>query len=723
MAILNRLRNPWILFGAIGVAMVAFILTDQFNNIGSSNQARHVGVIDGDVVTTQEYSNRLNFRIESYRRTSGDNQLQRNSEHQMNQQLWDEMVREKLQGNEYDDLGVMVTDKELYNVIISFDGIKNDQNYINPNTGQFDDALFRRQLEDLMANETDDPEINFVKKKWVSDEEDTRDNRLNQKYYALIQKGLYVTQAEAKKAYFEQGQTISFSYIQKPYAVDSTIQVSEADLKAYYNAHKNEYKVSEPSRSFEYVLIDVEPSDADKQEILDELASLLDNRVEYNKALGKNDTILGLRNTEDDSLFVVENSETGFDPTYYPKDNLPKPVDSIFSNSPIGTVHGPYQFGSRAYAISKLTKIKAVPDSARARHILIAYQGAERANPAVTRTPEEAKIYADSIFALVKGSPEKFDELARSNSDGPSKDKGGDLEWFTPGAMATNFNDFVFEGSKGDLDLVETQFGFHIIEITDMSKSTTNQYQLSNVVRELRVGDETDQEKYIEARDLAESTSFDQFTTKAQAKGYQVRPVQDLKPFDELIRGLGKNRKMVKWAFKSDTEVGDFELFDLDEQYIIAHLSSKVDDEYKTLDQVKDEIEFKVRKEKQAEQFAKELADAKSAGNLQQVATTVGLEVKSQGSTLSDVNLTGIGAEPKVVGAAFGMAPGQLSEPIEGKFGVYLVSVTASTQQTPKEDYTAEKSSLSSRNSSLINGVFEMLKEEYKVEDNRYQFY
>ncbi len=723
MAILNRLRSPWIMFGAIGLAMVAFILTDQFSNIGNPQQASNAGVIDGDVVTTQEFQNALTFKEESYRRTTGDNEMQRTSSHQLNQQLWDEMVREKLQGNEYDKLGIAVTNKELFNIIINFDGIKNDSSFINPNTGQFDPLLFERQLEEVLSNDSEDEQVRFVKRKWKQDEEDTRDGRLNEKYFALIQKGLYVTNAEAKKAYFESGQTVSFNYIQKPYTTDESVEVSESDIKKYYNAHKNEYKVTEPTRSFEYVLIQVEPSEEDKQVILDELTGLMNDRVVFNKTNELADTIVGLKNTTEDSLFVEDNSDFGFDPTYYPKDRMPSPIDSIFETAAIGTTYGPYEFGNRTYAISKLLDTKTTADSARARHILIAYQGAERVNPAVTRNAEEAKVFADSLLNVVKNDRSKFDEIAKTLSDGPSGKDGGDLKWFGQAQMTPKFSEFVFNGNKGDLDVVETEFGFHIIEVTDISATTSKQYKMAHIVRKLEVGEKTEEEKYNEAFSIAQSESFEDFQTKVQEQGLQIRPVQDLKPFDQLIRGLGNNRDMVRWAFNADVNEGDFKLFDLDEQFIVAHLSAKIEGEYKTLDQVRGEVERKVRKEKQADVFIKEFADASGAGNLEQIATSIGLTVKSQGATFGNSTLESIGAEPKVIGTVFGLAPGVVSEPIEGEFGVYLVSVTASTPQAAKEDYSAEKTSLTGRNSTLVNGVFQMLKDEYQVEDNRYQFY
>lgn len=245
---------------------------------------------------------------------------------------------------------------------------------------------------------------------------------------------------------------------------DSTITVTKSEIAAYVKEHKEQYQ-QEPARDIQYVLFEEKPSEADDAAIKTELTALLDNTVEYNAQTDQNDTILGFRQATDMADFLGRYSDTNFDTIYQPKKNLPSAVADTLMALAVGDIYGPYK-DSGFYKFSKMMARKP-NGSVKASHILLAYEGATRANPDVTRTKEEAEGKAKELLREAKKPGVVFSTLARDNSDGPSAPNGGDLGYFQRGVMVPAFNDFAFENPEGSIGMVETDFGFHVIKIDD----------------------------------------------------------------------------------------------------------------------------------------------------------------------------------------------------------------------------------------------------------------
>src|SRR5690606_34853414 len=259
-----------------------------------------------------------------------------------------------------------------------------------------------------------------------------------------------------------------------------------------------------------------------------------------------------------------------FDTIYKAKNQLPSKFADTLMALPKGSIYGPYRDGD-FYKVSKMLD-RRPNGSVKASHIIIAYEGAQNANPAITRTKEEAEKKAKELLGEAKANSEIFAQLARDNSDGPAAARGGDLGYFQEGVMVAPFNDFAFKNPTGTIGMVETDFGFHVVKIDDKQDVV----QIATLVREVETSDETINILFAEATQFEmETISGKEFTAAAKEHGYMVRPVNKIKEMDENLPGLSAQRTIVQWAFNNDTKLGEIKRFNINNGYAVVQLTAK----------------------------------------------------------------------------------------------------------------------------------------------------
>src|SRR5690606_40727921 len=232
----------------------------------------------------------------------------------------------------------------------------------------------------------------------------------------------------------------------------------------------------------------------DEAEAKTDIDALLAGRVVYNETTGKNDTLPGFRSAANVAEFVNANSDIPFDSTFVSRDDLPtEHVDALF-NLPTGEVYGPYIHNGH-YAISKSLG-KKTGAKAKASHILISWEGTQVPNKKEKRTKEEAKAKAESLLSQVKANPGMFMMVALTNSDDSSAQEGGDLGYFGPGQMVKPFNDFVFNNPVGRIGMVETQFRYHVINVTDKQDAV----RLATIAQKIEPSETTTDDAYRKAQ-------------------------------------------------------------------------------------------------------------------------------------------------------------------------------------------------------------------------------
>ena len=416
--------------------------------------------------------------------------------------------------------------------------------------------------------------------------------------------------------------------------------------------------------------------------------------------------------------FVDNNSDLPYNATYKFENQLPSTVKEELLGLELGDVYGPYK-DNGYWKATKFEDTQKMPDSAKASHILISTR-----DPKVQRTQEEVKALADSLFEVVKANPSKLGELAQQfSSDTGSAANDGDLGWNPYGRFVPAFNEAVFTNNPGYIGLVETQFGFHIIKLDEVSSKST-MYKFADLVLEIKPSEETLNDIYKNAGNFQLDAQGGSFAEVAKESNYEVKPVLGIKPLEEQIPGIGAQRQIVNWAFNEETSAGDIKQFDIDQGYVVVQLNQKRDEGLQSVQQASAKVTPILEKEKKADALKSQISSA----DLDAIASQFEVSVQ----TVSAVNMEsplipGAGNEPKVVGAAFALENGETSEPIVGEKGVFIITLTNRVEAPENPSFKAaalrETKQRIARLNGANNSVIKALKDAKEIEDNRAKVY
>ncbi|WP_298115944.1 peptidylprolyl isomerase [Flavobacterium sp.] len=697
MAVLQKIRKrSGLLLIVIGFSLLAFVIGDLIQG-GSFNQvSKDVGSINGKDVPFEA------FRIKV---ANMEKSGQGTTTTQAANQLWDQEVAIALLSAEFEKLGLRAGEKHIV------ENFKND-----PNIGQnpaFLNELGKFDLKKFKEYFKSNPEQALALK---DREKDAELNAKYQMYASLIKGGMYTTNADGKFKYELEANKTSFDYVVALYSSvkDSDIKVTDEDYLNYMQKHEKRFK-SDGTREIEYVLVEDKPSKKDEDEVKTKINALLVGGLVYNDETKENDTVPSFKNASNVAEFVSANSDIPYDSTYVSKQDLPAEHAEALFNLPAGEVYGPYMNG-KYYSISKAMGRKSGA-KAKASHILISWEGTQVPNKKEKRTKEQAKAKADGLLAQALAAPGNFAILALTNSDDSSAQQGGDLGVFGPGQMVKPFNDFVFNNPVGKIGLVESEFGYHIINVTDKQDAI----RLATVAQKIIPSEQTTNEAFTKATKFEMDAANKDFAAVAKAAGLTVSPSVKAKPMDENFGTVGNQRQIVKWAYSDDTNIGDVKRFEITNVgHVIAKLKKVNEKGLMTVEEAKPMIESIVKNEKKAEKLIAKMKGSSLEAIAKANATTVQQAVDV---TVDNATLANVGVEQKVVGTAFGTAINKVSAPIQGNTGVFVVK-TKSVVKAPKiADYSAYVNKLKGNAGQAAGRVIPALKNDAKIEDNRLEFY
>lgn len=690
MAVIGKIREKSaLLVIIIGVAMLAFILGDFIQSgqsfFGGDN---NVGVIGDDKISAIDFNNQYEVfinRWEAQNKQKANEQVRES----ILEQVWNDIIREKVVGSQTSELGITVSPQELFDMIQGNDPHPQvKQAFSNPQTGEFNPTQVLQFLKSLETMPVEN------KNQWLVFEDGIQKERVSAKYFNLIKKGFYAPQVFAKRLYTEQNEKRNIKFVAKRYFTvpDSAIVVTEEDKLAFYNEHKNEYK-QDASRKIEYVKFDVTPSETD---IAEAKKWMTEVAVEF-------------KASTNDSAYVMFNSDVPFDVSYHTIDNMPYVIDSNFFSAEVGTVSDLYE-EEGSFVLAKLTNTKLVPDSVKARHILLKVAQAGDST---------AYFKLDSIKTIIqKGG--KFDEIAKVVSeDVASAIEGGDLGWFKEGQMVPEFNDACFNGKKGDLTIVQSQFGFHLIEITAQGDKV-KKVQVGKIYRNIKPSNTTFDEVFAKASNFYSTNNSSDNFTKATESGELLKRVVEVKASDKEIAGLDSPRELIRWAYEN--EKGEVSApFQFGQSFVVAHLAEVKEEGTAPIDQVEVQVELGTKKRKKAENFINEM---KGFSNLEELATKIGGQVEvSNDVTFAMYSVPVMGQEPKIIGMIPTLQKGQMSIPLEGSTGVFVILVDNVIAAPESKDYSPYKIQLEQMYSNNGNNAFDALKLKFGVKDEKYKFY
>lgn len=696
MAVLQKIRKrSGLLLLAIGFALLAFVVQDLFTK-GFKNQSKDVGSINGKDVSFETFR----MKVANMEKSG-----QGMTTTQAANQLWDQEVAIALLSDEFEKLGLRAGEKHIV------ENFKND-----PNIGQnpaFLNELGKFDLKKFKEYFKSNPEQAQALK---DREKDAELNAKYQMYASLIKGGMYTTNAEGKFKYELEANKTSFDYVVALYSSvkDSDIKVTDEDYLNYMKKHEKRFK-SDGTREIEYVLVEDKPSKKDEDEVKTKINALLVGGVVYNDETKQNDTVPSFKNAANVAEFVSTNSDVPYDSTYVSKQDLPAEHAEALFNLPTGEVYGPYMNG-KYYSISKAMGRKSGA-KAKASHILISWEGTQVPNKKEKRTKEQAKAKADALLAQALAAPGNFAILALTNSDDSSAQQGGDLGVFGPGQMVKPFNDFVFNNPVGKIGLVETEFGYHIINVTDKQDAI----RLATVAQKIIPSEQTTNEAFTKATKFEMDAADKDFAAVAKAAGLTVSPSVKAKPMDENFGTVGNQRQIVKWAYSDDTNIGDVKRFEITNVgHVIAKLKKVNEKGLMTVEEAKPMIESIVKNEKKAEKLIAKMKGSSLEAIAKANATTVQQAVDV---TVDNATLANVGVEQKVVGTAFGTSINKVSAPIQGNTGVFVVKTKSVTKAPKIADYSAYVNKLKGSAGQAAGRVVPALKNDAKIEDNRLEFY
>ncbi|MDX9882359.1 MAG: SurA N-terminal domain-containing protein [Prolixibacteraceae bacterium] len=705
MATLQKIRNRAGILVAIiiGLALVAFILGDMLQTGSTLMRPSQLEVaeINGESVQYPDFQRKIEELSEVYKMNMGVSQLDENAWNQVREQVWQTVLRELVMTEVYEEIGVDVSSEELFDLIQGANPHPIVQQiFRNPNTGAFDKDFAVSFLKSLQTNAS--PQQKMY---WLYVENQIKTEKIQEKYSNLISKGLYVTSAEATKSMDEKNKKVNFQYIPLTYSsiADSAVSVSEKELKAYYQAHQDEYK-QDKSRRVEYITFEVKASEADDAEAKKWIEDI---QPEFARA-------------QDNAQFVNVNSDSRFDGLFLKQEQLSAELGSFAFNGNVGDVFGPYK-ESESYKLAKIDEFSMLPDSVIASHILI--------RPESVGGTTAAQQLADSLKNLLDNGA-NFAELARKYSEDPgSAAKGGDLGWFGRNMMVKPFEDAAFSGELNKVYLANTQFGIHLVKPTKKGKETKHA-RLAIVERKVTPGTQTYQQYYTQASKFAsENQDYESFK-KAVIAQQLDKKTASMGENDRDVPGLETSRGLIRAAYQA--EVGDIlvnnegsTIFEFGNKFVIAALVNAIEEGVAPFDEVKLRVDLAVRKEKKADMLIAKAKEATASGsNFEAIAQKLGSPVKDAANiTFTSYSIPEMGLEPAVIGTVASLPENKVSAPVKGISGVYLLKVISVSEGTDK-DVPGEQIRLAQSLGYRVNyQAFEIHRKATEVEDKRSKFY
>ena len=706
MSVINKIRErSGLAVGIIAVSLILFIVGGDLlggrSLLFGGNQQK-IGEISGQSIDYQDFNAKVDEIRAQFEQQAGRAPADQDLA-QIREQAWNQMLFEIAYRKEFDKLGLTVSEQELVDMVQGNNispAVR--QAFTNPQTGIFDKSSIISYLKGVKNLP---PQQQAA---WASFEKNLASDRLRDKYEGLMRLSIFATTAEAQKEYQAQNSKANVKFLFVPYYTinDTTVKVTDAQLQDYLTKHKEEYPGTD-SRSLQYVTFSVAPSKEDSSALYTQIKSLA----------------RGLGSATNDSTFAQQNSDVRV-PLYLTAGEMPEQLRSSIPTFAPGGIYGPFREGN-TYFIYKYGGTKRDTSfTARASHILIQTKGLADSAKA------DARRRAEGILKQIQGGA-SFEALAQTNSDDGSRSVGGDLGYFkNNGQMVKPFEAAIFGATTAGLipRLVETEFGYHIIKVTQ--PKTNVLYRIAAIGKAITPSQTTRDEALRKADQFASDVrTKEAFDAKVKEdKSLVVATAERIPEGANQINALtgSEVRQVVRWAFNDKTDLNAVsEPFEIGDQYVIAVLTNKTEKDKVGVNDFRNELTTKVRNQLKGEQIISKLGNA--SGSLEAMSQKYGAGALVE--TVDDVNLaTGFlrsaGVDPVALGKAFGLKPGKRSKAFAGEGGVLVMETTALNPAPVIADYTLYKTQIQQNNTQRIGFyINEAIKEAAKVEDRRAKFY
>jgi peptidyl-prolyl cis-trans isomerase D len=711
MALISKIRkNSWLLIVLIGLGLAGFIVMDMTSgqqSIFGSGQTI-IGEINGEKLDWNQFNKTEDLL---YSGSTAEVYNRRDN-------LWRYFIENIIITQEAEKLGIGVARDELRElefgqnlspVIV--------QRFSNPNmpgmvdrqqVEYFKQLIDGNRIGDAIQSGQLSPTFPSF---WRYQEGEIIKERLESKLVSMVSKAMYTPTWMAEILDVEQNYQVDFSYVQVPFsAIDnSEVNLSDADYKAYIKEFEKTLKQDEETRTIEFVVFNVLPTATDSALLKDALNNL---RSDFESA----------ENTE----AFVEINFGGFDKAYYTEDQLPAGMADIVKSLEKGQVSDVFQ-DNNTFKVVKLLDKKVIPDSVKSRHILLPVSSPEQY--------QASDLLLDSLIGLLESKSESFDSLAAKFGTDGTRTTGGDLGYASQGMMVKEYNDLIFfEAEPSKYYKVNTQFGIHLVEVTDRKfVERKDGFQIAFLNEDIVPSQETQNSIYDEVLQFTgKNRTLDALKQSLDGNlGLRLETVRGLKRNDFSVGGLGAgqtSRDMIRWAFGEKPGRVSPEIYIYQDQvnyynnrYVVTGLKEIVNEGLPEVSAVKDRIVLEVTNRKKSDLIAQRV----KGKSPEEVAAMFGLSVENaNGIPLSTNFVPGIGNEPKVIARAFSMKTGEVSAPVTGLNGVYVVRLDNKPTPPISTNALVLKRTFTSQNASQVSfRLVESLRKNAQITDNRFRFY
>lgn len=737
MAIIGKIqKNGLLMLIVVGGALLAFIFTDFLKGGGDGAEQLDMGTVYGEPIDEDEFDELAESYYQREKQLFYQQQAQNpqgpqewtpemdlNAKANSGDQAFNEVVRRDLMNREFDKLGITCTTDEL-NDMIHGNHVHQwvmDIPIFRDRLGQFSKDSVRGFIDQLNLEPQNEEELenwNLAREQWSNFEKELKDNRKADKYVTMIKRGLYVNSLEAKDAYYAQNTKKQIKFVLGRYSsiLPEDMTVTDAEIEAYYEEHKDEKKwEQEESREIDFITFEINATPEDAIAVEEDLDAIKEdfkattNNVAYITQYTEG-TFLS-----DSGSFRYGGESWTFD-QFQGFNTYPAVFDEALQNAETGDVVGPFSYqGALAteVAIAKVTDVQKEMQ-AWVRHILVGIDA--------TRTEEQAKAKADSIIAVIESNDNFVEMVEQHSDDGGSVENKGEYKWFSEGRMVTEFNDASFNGEIGQLQLVKTQFGYHIVEV--LGRGERNVPDLAIISKQVKASEATIKEMEVMVGDfifeVSESEADSAFHKAAEDSSKVWQSIRMWLP-QKYVMGLNNPDKVMRFAFDSDREEGDLSDPILDgNKFVVAYISNITEEGAPDFRDVKDQMRIPALEEKKAKHFVEKMSNK---SNLDDVASSIENGVIMDAEVTFGINSIqgGGGNEPEVIGKLFTNIPvGSMTKPIKGKSGVYVVVVEGVSEAPETTDFTIDRMNIRvARRGAADSGVIKALREKADVKDNR----
>ncbi|MDR1368931.1 MAG: SurA N-terminal domain-containing protein [Dysgonamonadaceae bacterium] len=708
MATLEKIRSKaGLLVAVVGIALLAFVIGD-FLKSGSTffHQSKEkIAIVNGEAISIQDYQTKVEEMTEVYKRRMQTNTINEDMQTRIREEVFETMVNNILLEKETGKIGMKVGKEELSDMIIG-DNISpmilQMPDFQNPQTGAFDKNMLLQFLQtiesDDMKNIPVEMQVQLLEAKnyWLFWEQTIKQQKLQSKYSTLLGGAIATNAIEAKNAYEEKKTSVGFEYLVQNYQTvpDDQVTVSDSEIKRLYDKRKNAYK-QDKQQVVSYIAVDIVPSredDLDVQKILSDL------RPKFSEP------------DVDVISMVNENSDLKFIDAYMAKSELRNDMQAFVETASVNEVSGPALDGG-SYVMLKLLGTIIAPDSVKINQLLLP-----------NLDEKTLTSFTDSIIKTIKGG-KSFAEIATEETQGRSN---GEMAHMTEAQLVAatdaKFKDVIFSAPVGDIFVAKSIHGSHLVQIVEKTRPVIK-YKVAVIQVAVTPSSETYSKLYNDlSAYISKNNTLDKFKTAAAEGGYMIQNEMPVSENQPLLANITSSRPVIRWAFEH--KKGEIsEIFECQDRFVVVAVDGSLKQGYRPLASVSEILKRELLNEKKAEKIISDLK-AKNFSTLEDYATAMSSTVNTVDFvTFSTPSITGMGTEPIINARAPLAEMGQLTEPLKGKAGIYVLNITSKKASEIPYNEESERQSLQTTNMYRMYSFLPALRDKSKVEDNRIRFY